>query len=57
LFRAILDHIPYLNKVPLEQFSKRMVPLVETRRVPSLLYRLNAKGSFVGKVHPFREWL
>ena len=41
----------------LEQFSKRMVPLVETRRVPSLLYRLNAKGSFVGKVHPFREWL
>jgi hypothetical protein len=22
----------------LEQFSKRMVPLVETRRVPSLLY-------------------
>jgi hypothetical protein len=26
------------NKLPLEQFSKRLVPLVETRRVLSLLY-------------------
>ena len=41
----------------LEQFSKRMVPLVETRRVLSLLYSLNAEGSFLGKVHPFRERL
>ena len=41
----------------LEQFSKRMVPLVETRRVLSLLYRLNAEGSFLCKVHPFGERL
>jgi hypothetical protein len=27
-----------LDATALEQFSKRMVPLVETRRVPSLLY-------------------
>jgi Na+/melibiose symporter-like transporter len=27
-----------LGQSLLEQFSKRMVPLVETRRVPSLLY-------------------
>jgi hypothetical protein len=32
-------------------------PLVETRRVLSLLYSLNAEGSFLGKVHPFREML
>jgi hypothetical protein len=42
---------------PLEQFSKRMVPLIETRRVLSLLYSLNAEGSFLVKVHPFREKL
>jgi hypothetical protein len=41
----------------LERFSKRMAPLVETRRVLSLLYSLNAEGSFLGKVHPFRERL
>jgi hypothetical protein len=29
---------PELIFSSLEQFSKRMVPLVETRRVPSLLY-------------------
>ena len=28
----------YTDTQHLEQFSKRMVPLVETRRVPSLLY-------------------
>jgi hypothetical protein len=31
--RVIIPPLPQL-----EQFSKRMVPLVETRRVPSLLY-------------------
>src|SRR5215210_3071619 len=34
-----------------------MVPLIETRRVLSLLYSLNAEGSFLVKVHPFREKL
>src|SRR5215207_2594907 len=46
-----------ITNVLLEQFSKRMVPLVETRRVLSFLYSLNAEGSFLGKVHPFREGL
>jgi hypothetical protein len=32
-------------------------PLIETRRVLSLLYSLNAEGSFLVKVHPFREKL
>ena len=32
-------------------------PLVETRRVLSLLYSLNAEGFFLVKVHPFREKL
>ena len=44
-------------RVKLEQFSNRKVPLVETRRVLRLLYSLNAEGSFLGKVHPFRERL
>jgi hypothetical protein len=43
-------------------FSQRAVfkedgPLIETRRVLSLLYSLMAEGSFLGKVHPFRERL
>jgi hypothetical protein len=32
-------------------------PLIETRRVLSLLYSLNAEGCLLGKVHPFRERL
>jgi hypothetical protein len=45
----------------LQKFSRAVFkedgPLVETRRVLSLLYSLNAEGSLLGKVHPFRERL
>jgi hypothetical protein len=53
----LTDELPVSVARPIEQFSKRMVRLVETRRVLKLLYSLNAEDSFLGKVHPFRERL
>jgi hypothetical protein len=55
--------LPYLHRNgEAEELRARAVfkedgPLVETRRVLSLLYSLNAEGSLLGKVHPFRERL
>jgi hypothetical protein len=36
---------------------KKNGPLGKTREVQSLLYSLNAEGSILEKVHPFREKL
>ena len=56
-YESAIERQLYRALHQLEQFSKRMVLLVETRKVLSLLYSLNAEGSFLGKVHPFRERL
>ena len=50
---------PFVNRCPphARAVFRENGPLVETRRVLSLLYSLNAESSFLVKVHPFREKL
>jgi hypothetical protein len=50
------EHVGRREQGPRAVF-KEDGPLVETRRVLSLLYSLSAEGSLLGKVHPFRERL
>jgi hypothetical protein len=48
---------PYCLELDTRAVLKKNGPLGKTRKVQSLLYSLNAEGSILEKVHPFREKL